>query len=276
MLSLNEIYEKESFMYWCNAMGEINNPYDTTCSPDAMTDITVMPPREQELYGMKQSDGQEYVVSWNYRAYIAYTALFDYEYLMDVMPDNTDEERVNALEAYAESLTCPGCEILYGENTDPDGHEIILMIPYDKRGIKDDLIKTFDKTIYSSFEQFVAPKPEPSASPNSLYLLTLIRETAAEHECLTMPYALYEDLSSAVESAKEQMRLYRENNKDLRRFMPTEDLPYPMYGSVVESEEDSSDPENRLSHEFFRQISWGCGWDYTRYAVVVDKVTKGV
>jgi len=270
MKDLNEIYENQSFQYWCDADGELINPYAVdSCNP--AQDITVMPLREQELYMAKRNNRPEYVVSWNYKAYTAYVALFDYNYLEDVMPDITEPERENNLRNYAETLTCPGCEILYGKDTDAFGHEIILMIPYEKREIKNDLIKMFEENVYRDFEKFITPEPKPTAIPKTLYTVSTLYENADTHEYI---YRIRQ-ICRTAEEAEREARTYMENfridmKEELARFNPGATTRYPLYGSLMESSYDQND--ETAEHEYYNQISWGCGQDYRRYAVMADKI----
>lgn len=272
MRDLNEIFDTQSFMYWCNRQGELNNPYAKkpgSYTTEELNDVSIMPPREQELYAMKDEDSPEYVVSWNYRAYTAYCMLFDYRYLQTLLPDATSDQLTNILRGYAETITVPeGCEMLFGEDSDIDGHELVLMIPYSLRQIKDDIIRTAEETVYKNFEKFVYPE---KANLKTLYTVSTLYENADTHECAYRIRQICSTAKEAEQEAKTYMELFRIDMKEeLARFNPGATTRYPLYGSLMESAYDQND--ETAEHEYYHQISWGCGQDYRRYAVMVDKI----
>lgn len=275
MKDLNEIYDTQSFMYWCNRLGELNNPYAKkpgSYTAEELNDVSIMPPREQELYAMKYDDRPEYVVSWNYRAYTAYSILFSYLYLQTLLPEDTDDYRTDILREYAETITVPeGCEILFGEDSDIDGHELILMIPYSLREKKDEIIRTVEETVYKNFENLIDPEPKPTAIPKTLYTVSTLYENADTHECIYRIRQICRTAEEAEQEAKTYMENFRIDMKEeLARFNPGATTRYPLYGSLMESAYDEND--ETAEHEYYNQISWGCGQDYRRYAVMTDKI----
>lgn len=272
MKDLNEIYDTQSFMYWCNRHGELNNPYAKkpgSYTTEELNDVSIMPPREQELYAMKDDDRPEYVTSWNYRAYTAYSILFDYLYLQTLLPEYTDDYRTDILRKYAETITVPeGCEILFGEDSDIDGHELLLMIPYSLREKKDEIIHTAEETVYKNFEEFVCPE---KAISKTLYAVSTLYENADTHECAYRIRQICSTAEEAEREAKTYMEYFKMDMKEeLARFNPGATTRYPLYGSLMESSYDQND--ETAEHEYYNQISWGCGQDYRRYAVMTDKI----
>ena len=47
------------------------------------------------------------------------------------------------------------CNVVVGKNTDPDGHELVVIIPYERRSKIKDIAEMLDKTVYSSVEALI-------------------------------------------------------------------------------------------------------------------------
>lgn len=141
MRDLNEIYEKELLFYWCNSLGEINVPGARFSSGDPEE----LPPKQKILYeGWQQEDDPyRYVVSYNGKAAMALGLLFDYSWLADIMTIKESNFCVRAMggilfqaiKKYGKALEArlPNVEILFGEDTDPDGHELLVVVPFEER-----------------------------------------------------------------------------------------------------------------------------------------------
>ena len=136
--SLNEVYRREGFHYWCNCIGEINMPgYPPTACPDP----DVLPPLAEKVYDNFWAEGRganEYVVTYNGDTGLALGWLFDYSWLTEIgiLPSD-DEAAVKAAFHGAVKCTAEGLEVLvndwadavfYGNDTDPDGDEILLFV----------------------------------------------------------------------------------------------------------------------------------------------------
>jgi hypothetical protein len=77
-----------------------------------------------------------YIVRYDRKPGIALQYLFDNGYLDDLrdelhMPGLTMEEFLTAMSASAERITkeINGCTVMVGNDTDPDGHEILVFVP---------------------------------------------------------------------------------------------------------------------------------------------------
>ena len=142
MKNLKEIYAKELLYYWCNLLGEINVPGTERFSSD---DPEELPPKQKILYEGWQWEDDPYrrVVSYDGKAAMALELLFDYSWLADIM---TIKERnfcaramggllFQAIQKYGQELEArlPNVDILVGEDTDPDGHELLVIVPFDER-----------------------------------------------------------------------------------------------------------------------------------------------
>lgn len=130
MKSLNEAYMKShadplEFHYWCNCLSEINpldDPHRCGSMDDLPCDIRTI---YMNLYECDKCGVSNHVVSVEHVPGIALTWLFTEE----------DEESI-AIEAVQQVASVmendfPFATAYVGENTDPDGHEIVLFIPSD-------------------------------------------------------------------------------------------------------------------------------------------------
>lgn len=149
MISLNAIYaQNDQLFYWCNATGEINMPGDddSACghAPDEL------PPKCREIFERHFVEGGEcnkYVVTFKGRVGLLLVALHDEYEVSDscgLHPNGknaAEEDKVKmAMAMYSYLLkqrvanmeTDPvfdGCTLIYGDYTDPIGHELALFVP---------------------------------------------------------------------------------------------------------------------------------------------------
>lgn len=149
MKSLNDIYaQNDQLFYWNNALGEINMPGEGNgvCvhTPDEL------PPKCKEIfdrYFVAGGECNKYVVTFEGHVGLLLVALHD-EYEVSencgLHPDGknaAEEEKVKmAMAMYSYLLkqrvanmeTDPvfdGCTLIYGDYTDPIGHELALFVP---------------------------------------------------------------------------------------------------------------------------------------------------
>lgn len=162
MLSLNEIYKNNNLFYYCNACGDISIP-DT--DPWSIHESAELPLRERNLYENYWMEGvgcNMYVVRFYNQTAMALTFLFDDGYCSDILgmdcAQTEDMDRFyNAMCDYAKMLKSDaklkGCDILVGNNTDPCGHELVIIVPYELRGRIKQLAEYLDQHVYSSVEE---------------------------------------------------------------------------------------------------------------------------
>lgn len=156
--SLNEVYKNEELFYYCNACGDINIP-----GKDTFWDSTVdeLPRSARELYENYWMEGAGlcmYVVEYKCETAMAVTALFDYGYREDLTGDGidvTDAEFFEAVKATAiRYRNAMQYETLVGKDTDPDGHEIVFILPYSVCENAPDIAAFIGDHIYKDFEHF--------------------------------------------------------------------------------------------------------------------------
>ena len=134
--SLNDWYAASEtsplkFHYWCNCLGELNIP-----GKDTVGSEEELPADIRELYEGTWGTVSErygvnaYVISFDNKPGIGLTWLFDSEF-QKTRKYASDEAAMAAVKTIAEHIQAafPQADVFVGENTDPDGHEIVLFIP---------------------------------------------------------------------------------------------------------------------------------------------------
>ncbi len=164
MKSLNKVYENNELFYYCNTCGDINIP---NTNPLSWHNIDELPLKERNLYENYWYDGagcHMHVVNYKDNPAMALGFLFDKSYLSDILDkDDVTEKDMESFYAavmdYAKMLEkdneISDCEILVGENTDPDGHELLVIIPYEKRTEIEKIAKYLDKHVYDTVEKLI-------------------------------------------------------------------------------------------------------------------------
>ena len=135
--SLNQAYQESEedplcFHYWCNALGEIN-PLDNPQRAGNLTDLPSGVRAIYEGYCCDRGGVNNYVVTVDHMPGIALCWLFLTE----------DEEiKIAGIKKAAIAMIekIPYGVVYVGENTDPEGHELLLFIPQE-------FIEVFNETI---------------------------------------------------------------------------------------------------------------------------------
>lgn len=159
--SLNEVYENEELFYYCNACGDINIP---GTDPWSRHDVDELPLSARELYENYWMEGAglcmyvvEYKFEVGFEKAMAVTALFDYGYREDLLAEGislTDEEFFAAVKNTAIMYrNAFRYETLVGKDTDPDGHEIVFIVPASACDTVRDFTGFVSDRIYKDFEE---------------------------------------------------------------------------------------------------------------------------
>lgn len=169
--SLNEAYKSQEFFYMCNACGDINKPGAAPDDFQVYQPEDVMTPQEQDLYTNCWCEGRgclEYVLRIGDKAAMGLAFLCDEIWCQELVERMTHTTVTDsdvrliwmprlflAIKSVAE--TCiqplvPECDIYIGDQTDPDGHEIVVAVPYHLRGRLADIVKKLDNTVYEAIE----------------------------------------------------------------------------------------------------------------------------
>ena len=159
-IDLKEAYDAKTLQFWSNSAGDIFNPKTgDDCS------VEEMPFKLKNLYLNYWGETYYvpvYVAEYNGEPSIVLNYLFDESYIEDVSEkleeckSSADMNRAwCAVHDLANLLVdrLPGCTVFAGENTDPDGHEILILVPYRRRNMLDEINKDLEEFIYPTFEE---------------------------------------------------------------------------------------------------------------------------
>lgn len=137
--SLDALYDSGKYHYWCNAAGDINIP---GAAPLDCGTIDQMPAPAAALYKNVWSDQNRllsYVLEVEGRYGMALSVLFDEDTIQDLCKlskfiDRAPKSKHGAFLLVSRVADCladklPLAEVYVGENTDPDGHEIVVFVP---------------------------------------------------------------------------------------------------------------------------------------------------
>lgn len=173
ILSLNEAYEKDTIKYLCNTCGDVNDPKD----PGNMKPVeaeSVMTVKELVLYRRYWEEGSGcsmYVMRVNGEPAMGLGFLFDDVWCQTLFQKKYGEHKViepddmedywmprlyRAVEDAANALLwkkAPGCNVYVGKNTDPEGHEILVVVPYDLREEIKNIADTLNECVYETVEE---------------------------------------------------------------------------------------------------------------------------
>ena len=171
--SLNEIYKRNELFYMCNACGDVNDPNIPHDLESHMPE-EVMTPEEQELYDNYWTEGggcQMYVLRIKGKAAMGLCYLFDTEWAQDIVREKkgisspVTEDDINqvwmlrmfsavfrAAEKKIQKLV-RGCDIYLGDWTDPDGHEMLVVVPYEMRDQIENISKMLYEVVYDAVEK---------------------------------------------------------------------------------------------------------------------------
>ena len=164
MKKLNYIYENNELFYYCNSCGEINIPGTDMLSLHKADELPV---RERELYENYWDDstcGRMYVVNYKGNPAMALSFIFDEYYLSDILNKTNISKKdmdkwykyiFNYAQILAKNKIVSGCEICIGEYTDSDGHELVVIIPYEKRKDINNIASFLNETVYLSVEELM-------------------------------------------------------------------------------------------------------------------------
>lgn len=156
--SLNDVYERGELFFYCNAAGEIGIPGTDPWSRHEPDDL---PHSAWELYmnyWTEDSGLMMYVVEYKCEKCMALNVLFDRGYMDDLRVEydiDVDEDLFwEAVQNIADTYcAATNCETLVGKDTDPDGHEILFIVPASRCSTIRELAGFVTEHIYGDFEQ---------------------------------------------------------------------------------------------------------------------------
>lgn len=160
--SLNEAYDlpenETGFVYWTNACGEVNLPsdFDGDKTTLCIHSEDELPSKQHMLYNLLQpqsGNALEYLISYQNQTGIAFCFLFDKDWQagLGLTTEKTKSIIENLIfDKFAKDPLYEKCLFFYGENTDPDGDEFIVFVPYEafKQNKDDDSIEHMTHALY--------------------------------------------------------------------------------------------------------------------------------
>lgn len=162
-IDLNESYDNGELRYWCNNAGDLFNP-------ETKKDCVVndLPHKIKNLYlnyWGETYNSAVYVAEYNENPVIVFCYLFDKEYVEDVMNgvkvaefdiyNGTDWLAVHDVANMLTDKLPVGCCVFAGKNTDSDGHEILVSVPYKMRDKLEEIDKLLEQFVYPTFEELL-------------------------------------------------------------------------------------------------------------------------
>ena len=153
---LKEIY------FWCNCTGDVFAKGNSL--PDSVEN---MPPKYQNLYlnYWRESLGcSMFVAEWENKPYMILEILADYEYANDLELEMNEEISKNrfwlAVQDAAQLLVSgykqlEGLVIAVGKETDEDGHNIAVFVPYDRRDEIESIAKFVSEETYRLIRELI-------------------------------------------------------------------------------------------------------------------------
>lgn len=158
--SLNDTYKKDNIFYYCNTCGDVNIP---NTDPFSYHKAEELPLEEHDLYDNFWREGRGcnmHVVNYEGNSAMALGFLFQNGYCDDLTghESNSHERETfwKDVSEEAEKLSLDAalqdCDILLGEDTDPDGHEILIVVPYSRKADIDAIVKHLNATVYADFK----------------------------------------------------------------------------------------------------------------------------
>ena len=163
--SLNEAYSQNALIYICDSCGQIipkgGAKGTAPCSEEGMT------LKEQVLYKTYWSDELDCgfcVLNVDGRPAMGLEFLFDVAWCKDFLCTELEAETLNdrdilkkhssqifralsdAAKTFLEDMA-PGCDLYLGEDTLPDGHELMVVVPYELRDRIHDIAENLDENV---------------------------------------------------------------------------------------------------------------------------------
>lgn len=177
--SLNEAYEKNTITYICNACGDVFDPDNPDGVLSAHNDPKqVMTQCEWALYSLYWSEKwcPMYVLrlvepDQPVRAAMGLNFLVDVGWCESILAKRNPpaaklpRDKIKAqymplmLDAMCDAVETsiaelvPGCDLYIGNNTDPDGHELLIVVPYEMRYQINEIAAKLNDVIYDTIEK---------------------------------------------------------------------------------------------------------------------------
>lgn len=174
--SLKALYGRNRILYWCNACGDVNLPGEPESPAPGILlhSKDMLPKRILTLYEKFWSDdfgANLYVVTIDGIDGMAAAYLLDRSWVADILDEADYTGRLSKEKAWETFTTCAKdyasklatktaegkelehASILFGDDTEPDGHEIMIFIPADHCEEQlENIIKATAESLYHEIE----------------------------------------------------------------------------------------------------------------------------
>lgn len=158
----NEMLKSKEIHFWCNCTGDVFVKGNSL--PDSVEN---MPPKYQNLYLSYWQEGSGcsmFVAEWESKPYMILEILADYEYANDLELEMNEEISKNrfwlAVQDAAQCLATKykpmeSLLIAAGKESDPDGHNIAVFVPYDRRDEIESIAKFVSEETYKLIRELI-------------------------------------------------------------------------------------------------------------------------
>lgn len=174
ILSLNEAYEKNAFIYLCNGCGEVKDPNNPgrVCEPEEIPSVLSL--KERVLYENYWSEGTGalmYVLRLaDNTPAMGVGFLFSSGWCRELAEKVSGRKDIGKGELESRWMprlflavsdmagvilqqAAPDFDVYVGNKTDPDGHEMLVVVPYEDRDKIEKLARKLDTMVYEVVEE---------------------------------------------------------------------------------------------------------------------------
>ncbi len=160
IIPLGFAYDGREIFYWCNSAGDLFVPGPDGKTKDAH-DPDELPLKIRNLYDNYWSEDAGccmQAASYKERPGMVLNYLFDEGWCDELLGhEHTDEDVERLYDAVKDvasiverdhiSMFCKSCTVFCGYKSDPDGHEIVVFIPYEHRRMLKEIMEDLNSCI---------------------------------------------------------------------------------------------------------------------------------
>lgn len=171
IMDLAKVYRNNELFFWCNCLGDINLPGDTLNS-FGKHKASELPKDVRDVYDHTNFGTGLccYAVSLNGVAGYLINVLIDRCWMQDVLDKDDVAEESEALAKkmpgiieriranIAQSCAIPADQyyVLFGKETDPDGHELMFFVPAENNAVYRKMLSYLETRIYNVLRKELA------------------------------------------------------------------------------------------------------------------------
>lgn len=177
IVDLNRVYQENKLFYWCNCCGEVNLPEDFDEHGQAkglfIHEPAELPETIKKLYDAYQDEidwVRIYTVSYDGTPGMVLAHDVSESVIKEILmkagktTETADAQKHSISKEIADLCIAqmpPFVTVFYGEDSDPDGDEVLVFIPEDKcseffKNVKDSFVSIVEDNMTKSFEHLSA------------------------------------------------------------------------------------------------------------------------